>query len=297
MSWVRIDDHMADHPKIMKVGPIGFVIHIRAMCYCSRYLTDGFIPKEILHNLLTGLEHISIDTAGNELVAAGNMAGDFDWPGILIDAGLWEECQVNTQGDTQVSGWVIHDYLVYNPSKEQVIKTRENRKISGQIGGKKSAEMRLSPSTNSLGAKQILKQNSRVGQPPSPSPSPLLRDSSETSESLAGNPKKQKKQPTGDFHEAIKYFCDAHEKFFRLKYDFHGGKHGKMISKMLKTYTLQQFKAIVDTLFNTEDQFLIKRGFTIETLSGESNKLAQTSRQVNPSDRIKTITDEELENL
>lgn len=48
MSWVRLDDGFADHPKIAALDDRAFRIHIWALCYSARHLTDGFLAQEVL---------------------------------------------------------------------------------------------------------------------------------------------------------------------------------------------------------------------------------------------------------
>src|SRR4029453_3116326 len=43
MSWVRLDDQYPDHPKVRALGPLGLALQTAAICYCGRYLTDGFL--------------------------------------------------------------------------------------------------------------------------------------------------------------------------------------------------------------------------------------------------------------
>lgn len=120
--WIKIDDSFADHPKILRVGPLGAAIQIRALCYCARFLTDGFIPESVVKSLLGGMEYIGIETgsvmgegSGKPIVTMGEDAVDMDWPAIMVDAGLWHE---------EPGGFRIHDYLVYNPSREKTLEER-----------------------------------------------------------------------------------------------------------------------------------------------------------------------------
>lgn len=107
MGWVKIDDGFARHPKVVRAGPLGMAMQIAALCYCNQYLTDGFIPQSIVPGLIN-LEDLSLGVGRKitwELVVNG-----------LITAGLWEEVE---------GGYRIHDYLDYQPSKEQVLAERK----------------------------------------------------------------------------------------------------------------------------------------------------------------------------
>jgi len=79
--WVRLDDNFAEHPKLVKAGPRAGWLHVAALCYCSRQLTDGHVPETALRLLMAGARPLA---------------------DRLVEAGLWE---VNRDG------WNIHDYL------------------------------------------------------------------------------------------------------------------------------------------------------------------------------------------
>lgn len=95
MAWVRLDDQFHDHPKVVDAGPLAEALFFRGLTYAARYLTDGFVPAGVLRRM-----------------------GDMDAvaeAGRLVACGLWE----TTEG-----GWLIHDYLDYQPSKERVVEDR-----------------------------------------------------------------------------------------------------------------------------------------------------------------------------
>lgn len=113
MSWVRIDDGFATHPKIAELSDRAFRAHVEALCYCAQHLTDGKVPGALARSL-------------------GKRSVD-----ELTGGGLWEQNGV---------GYVIHGYLDYNPSREQVEderrKARERRANAGRNGGVRSGEVR-----------------------------------------------------------------------------------------------------------------------------------------------------------
>lgn len=83
-------------------------------------------------------------------------------------------------------------------------------------------------------------------------------------------------ETSSDHREAIKYFTETYQKEIGAKYDFKSGKDGKLIKDLLKTFNLEQLKALIDQLFKTKDQFIISQaGRTIGILSACSNKLVQ----------------------
>ena len=101
MSWLRIDDQFARHPKVLKAGPLASWLHVAALCHSASYLTDGFIDADTL-----------------PMLAAVPKPADLARK--LVAVGLWEA----TEG-----GWLIHDYLEWNPSSEQVKADREAARV------------------------------------------------------------------------------------------------------------------------------------------------------------------------
>lgn len=133
MTWVRLDEEFARHPKVLEAGPLGMAMHVAALCYCNQYLTDGYIPHAVPSGLLN-LNGIDVALGGNEFVQAGCEAS---WDMVvdnLVRAGLW--VPVDT------GGWVIHDYHEFQPSKAEVLELRKQRAEAGKKGGEASAKAR-----------------------------------------------------------------------------------------------------------------------------------------------------------
>lgn len=95
MPWVRIDDQFAIHRKVETLSDPAFRLHVSALCWCNRNLTDGAIPKEEL-----------------EVVAPRTMKRPEKFAAELVERGLWIE--------TPPLGWVINDYLEFQESKDQI---------------------------------------------------------------------------------------------------------------------------------------------------------------------------------
>lgn len=98
MPWVKLDDTFPEHPKVEMAGPMAGWLHVCALCYCNRNLTDGFIPSARVPKLAADLPNVK------RLVSA------------LLDAGLWLE---------EDGGYRIHNYLEFQPSKAKVEAERE----------------------------------------------------------------------------------------------------------------------------------------------------------------------------
>jgi len=90
MPWFRLEDSFDTHPKVIAAGNEAIGLFIRCGTYSARHLTDGFVPKDV----------VAIYSAGNASLAA-----------TLVRVGLWHR---------ERTGYAIHDYLEYNPSKDAV---------------------------------------------------------------------------------------------------------------------------------------------------------------------------------
>lgn len=99
MPWVRLDEHFPEHRKILAVGGDAAWLHVCALAYAARNLTDGHIPAAALTRLS--------DRRNPSTLASR-----------LVDVGIWHP---SPDGD----GWQIHDFLDYQPSAAKVRETRD----------------------------------------------------------------------------------------------------------------------------------------------------------------------------
>lgn len=109
MTWLRVDDHFPDHRKIDPLTDGAFRLHVSAMCYSSANLTDGHIPTDRVARLMPKYR--------KQYVAE------------LVECGVWEP----TEG-----GWLVHDFLGYNPCREKVLAEREQ--AASRMKARRSAE-------------------------------------------------------------------------------------------------------------------------------------------------------------
>jgi hypothetical protein len=116
MPWAKVDDKLHGHPKAAGVGLEALGLHLLAMSYCAAYETDGHVPA-----------NFPTEKAGKR--AAALVAKLTEAP---VDAsGLWE---------TNGNGWVIHDWLEYNPSKAEAAALVEAKRRAGKAGGEAKAK-------------------------------------------------------------------------------------------------------------------------------------------------------------
>jgi hypothetical protein len=88
MPWFRIDDTFADHPKVTSAGNAAAGLWVRCGTYSSRFLLDGHIPSDVARGYGSRRE---IER--------------------LVLARLWVPDD---------DGYVMPDFLDYNPSAEAV---------------------------------------------------------------------------------------------------------------------------------------------------------------------------------
>jgi hypothetical protein len=191
MAWVRIDDHFDEHPKMAKVGPIGWGVWMAGLAYCNRNLTDGFIPWTKAHTLT------SFDLRDDDGVVCtltrdyGDHEFDIDasWViDLLVSARLW----IVVKG-----GFMVHDYENYQPSKAQIEEERAKKRAAGQAGGQAAAMARaqagataepkqvLQQETSTSSSETQAKSNPKPNPTPNPVPTPKPEPTEDSSLSSA----------------------------------------------------------------------------------------------------------------
>lgn len=126
MPFVKVEDGFPEHPKALDLGLAATGLWLQALCYCSRQLTDGFVPSGFVRR-----------------------AGGQDVAGDLVAAGLWDE----TEG-----GWLIHDYAEYQRTRAQIADLSSKRSAAGKQGGRPGNQTESNREANR-------KQNESPGNP------------------------------------------------------------------------------------------------------------------------------------
>jgi hypothetical protein len=93
MPWFRLDDSFHSHPKVIAAGNEAIGLYVRCGTHAAQHLTDGFVGRETV-----------------------TLYGDDNLAAALVRAKLWHRAR---------GGWLIHDYLDYNPSREAVERERK----------------------------------------------------------------------------------------------------------------------------------------------------------------------------
>jgi len=162
MAWGRLDDGIIDHPKfaalavydglkpVERLAAVG--LWCKAIGYCSKHLTDGFIPRGVVP-LLAGTPPALAFRLADALVAIRGRT----------DHGLWDSVE---------DGYQFHDWSEWNPTKQDVADLRQRRQEAGRQGGRRSGEARAKAKREAKS--QASAQASAVAKPeakPNPIPS------------------------------------------------------------------------------------------------------------------------------
>ena len=115
MAWVKVDDQIDQHPKVVQAGPLALALYVAGLAYCNRSLTDGFIPSSVARRLV---DWQATDKAGNEwaLAYVDQQGGTATVNSVsvinsLVEFGLWDRAS---------GGYRVHDYEHYQPTRAQV---------------------------------------------------------------------------------------------------------------------------------------------------------------------------------
>lgn len=94
MTWGKVDDKLHSSIKWRATPKPARALWATALSWCMDQLTDGFVPI----GMLTALDGTRAEA------------------NALVRAGLWEDVD---------GGWLFHDWLEYQPSRETVLADRK----------------------------------------------------------------------------------------------------------------------------------------------------------------------------
>lgn len=156
MSWLRIDDGFVENHKVEQISDRAFRLHVAALCHCARNLTDGQVSDKARKTLLI------VVSASNKHVSE------------LVSAGLWLKTE---------AGYVIKDYLEYNPDAATVKEQRARNAERQRDVRKRRNEVRHEVEASVRAAERNDVRNGvRVGgRNAAPTPTPALNPKSVSS--------------------------------------------------------------------------------------------------------------------
>lgn len=158
MAWVKLDDHFDDHPKVVRAGPLGMALFVAGLCYCNRNLTDGFIPVAQVPRLIN-LDGLYVKASGKD--GSTERPDPYQIAEWLVECRLWEHAH---------GGYRIHDYLKYQPSREEVDQIRELRRQAGRLGGLARAKQDAKQDAKQNASNELSKTEAKVCPVPDPDP-------------------------------------------------------------------------------------------------------------------------------
>src|SRR3990167_1778913 len=174
MAWVKIDDRMTEHPKVLAAGPLAIAMQIAGLCYCNRNRTRGHIPFAAARTLLDW-SYMDAERRVWTIAVTCGMRGDDVTADlvaeILLDSGIWEPTEI---------GYQIHDYDKYQLTSADEVPLADDdqrRKESASRAGKIRAAgsprdhgrfTRGSPAVTSAAGPAATSGH----QPPDPDPDP-----------------------------------------------------------------------------------------------------------------------------
>lgn len=125
MPWVRFDDQYPIHRKVAGLSDTAFRLHSAAIFWCVRNGTDGFVPEE------------DLDQVCAQVRTPARFAAECVRRNAWHDAAYACDSE-NCPGPREEAGWVIHDYLEYQPTKDEnaVAKkvVQEKKSSGGKLG-------------------------------------------------------------------------------------------------------------------------------------------------------------------
>jgi hypothetical protein len=134
VTWLKIDDGFVENEKVDGVNDRSFRLHVAALCYCARNLTDGYLSAK-------GVKVVCAVVAGSKRHVLA-----------LVAAGLWVPLE-------ELGTYEIKNFLDYNPTADEVkeerrkarermkaLRTRRSEERAGERASERSPERSGTPS-------------------------------------------------------------------------------------------------------------------------------------------------------
>jgi hypothetical protein len=186
MTWTKLDDNFALHPKLLGLSDSGFRLYVSGLNYSTTHLTDGFVPSSVPAVMLPGRTSRATQSTVSELVRAV----------------LWHVVE---------GGWQIHDFALYQPSRAEVEAKREQtaerqRRHRASSDDASRFESRV---TNEPVTRDITRQSHDPD--PTRDPTPSLSSSLTAFETLTP-PELELSAEHSDFETGLSVFVDSEGK-------------------------------------------------------------------------------------
>jgi hypothetical protein len=140
MVWLRFDDAIFDNTKLAAAGPIGRLIHFACIVYSGRNETDGFVPYGVIRRLIETVWE-EVDDGARTVMTASLVRDDVRDGAVLVERTIDNLVALELL-EVREGGYIVHDYLKYNPSHAQLHTARLQKQASGKAGGTATAQAR-----------------------------------------------------------------------------------------------------------------------------------------------------------
>jgi hypothetical protein len=233
MPWVRIDENAMDHPKVGALSDGAFRLWVQALAYCQKHLTDGYVSDHAVRSMRTFSPKRRSE---------------------LETAGLWDRAE---------SGIQVHDYLVWNDSREAVTAKRDAAKERMRLAReKRSREVLQNIGTRSPErAREVLRGVECSDLP-----------EANRSEGGAGETKHQR---AGSFCE---WYADTHQRLFGVGYMGTGKDYQKAL-ELVEKFTDADLRDGALVWFGMDDDFATNGTRTIPKFASRITGCLQQARQ------------------
>jgi hypothetical protein len=252
VAWVRLDEHFSDHPKIVSAGPLGAWLYVAGLCYCNRLLTNGFIPLSQVDRLAPHRQDQDIRDSPMQLAER------------LCTLGLWGE---GTRKG--VAGYIVHDFLKYQPSKKHVMEARAK---SAERQGRFQQRHRHAPRNAPRNAVSNAVSNAprNGGSNAAPDPDPGTKKQPTVVVAAKPPPDPRVKEFLTWFQ--AEYILRRHGAAYLVSW----AKHSAIVKEMLVSIELDRLKKYAQIMLSdkTDDEFIIGGDRGIEVLRAKCNWLS-----------------------
>jgi hypothetical protein len=112
--WVKLDDEVFEHPKMIAIGIQGRALWLAGLCYANKQTTDGFIPEYMLRELASkaGVTDLKGTVAKLTTTYKGNRSP------------VWHPSE---------DGYQIHDYAEYQFTADRIADMNAKRHEAAKV--------------------------------------------------------------------------------------------------------------------------------------------------------------------
>jgi hypothetical protein len=249
MPWVRIDEHALNHVKILALSNAAFRLWVEGLAHCQKHLTDGAISRAALKSF-----RYASRSRIDELTES--VDGHAPLWGVVTD------------------GFMVHDYLAWNESREHVLKAREFAKNRIQ---KLRDKKRVG---NAIGNGDRNALHADVVTVSPTSGVECTGSSALEGESVRGDRRRPEPQSPSDRAGAFcEWYADTHERLFGVAYI---GTNSDYIAalRLIEKVSDTDLRDAALVWFGHDDEFATKGTRSVAKFASRASGCLQTARAV-----------------